>query len=155
MLITKLVLRNLPLGEEKKWEQFLACAKRTETIFDMAKAVLPMKSSSPGCTMVTIKSKTLLYMTTPEWPVLTMLYLDFFLSNIYRYVVRFKLEWFSAKANGFQLKFEIGKTTKFLEFGCPHIEWFGITIQATFVIWDTPLCHYVWKTICHFAAVHY
>ena len=36
------------------------------TKFDMAKAVLPMKWSSPGCTMVTLKSKILLYMSTPD-----------------------------------------------------------------------------------------
>ena len=67
MLLTKLFPWKSSLGEEKKCEQFFACAKQTETKFDMAKVVLPMKSSSPGCTIVTLKSKTLLHMSTPEY----------------------------------------------------------------------------------------
>ena len=44
----------------------MVCAKRTVTKFDLTKAVLPMKLSSPGCPMVTLKSETLLYMSTPD-----------------------------------------------------------------------------------------
>ena len=67
MMLTKLVWRKSCLGEENKRDQFLVCAKRTVTKFDLTKAVLPMKLSSPGCPMVTLKSETLLYMSTPEW----------------------------------------------------------------------------------------
>ena len=70
MLLTKLFPWKSSLGEEKKCEQFFACAKQMETKFDMAKVVLPMKSSSLGCTMATLKSKTLLYMSTPECHIL-------------------------------------------------------------------------------------
>ena len=66
MMLTKSVWQKSCLGKENKRDQFLVCAKRTETKFDLTKAVLPMKLSSPGCPMVTIKSETLLYMSTPE-----------------------------------------------------------------------------------------
>ena len=82
MLLTKLLPRKSPLGEEKRWEQFPACAKRTVTKFDMAKAVLPMKWSSPGCTMVTLKSKILLYMSTPEGRARGIIYVVLFLNNV-------------------------------------------------------------------------
>ena len=65
-MLTKLVRRKSCLGEEYKRDLFLVCAKRTETKFDLTKAVLPMKLSSLGCTMVTLKSETLLYLSTPE-----------------------------------------------------------------------------------------
>ena len=67
MMLTKLVRQKSCLGEENKRDLFLVCAKRTETKFDLTKAVLPMKLSSPGCTVVTLKSETLLYMSTPEY----------------------------------------------------------------------------------------
>ena len=42
------------------------CAKRTIKKFDPVKVVLPLKFMSFGCTMVTIRSKTLLYMSKPQ-----------------------------------------------------------------------------------------
>ena len=41
-------------------------AKRTEKKFDPVKVVLPLKFMSLGCPMVTLKSETLLYMSTPQ-----------------------------------------------------------------------------------------
>ena len=69
MMLTKLVRRKSCLGEENKRDQFLVCAKRTETKFDLTKAVLPMKLSSPGCTTVTSKFETFFVYeyTRAEW----------------------------------------------------------------------------------------
>ena len=47
-------------------EQFLACAKRTAKIFDPVEAVLSMKLLSPGCSLVTSRSETKWYISTPE-----------------------------------------------------------------------------------------
>ena len=66
MMHTEFVWRKSCLGEENKRDQFLVCAKRTVTKFDLTKAVLAMKLSSPGCPMVTLKSETFLYMSTPD-----------------------------------------------------------------------------------------
>ena len=68
-MLTKLVWRKSCLGEENKRDQFLVCAKRTVAKSDLTRAVLPMKLSPPGCTMVTFKLETLLYMSTPEGPI--------------------------------------------------------------------------------------
>ena len=51
-------------GKMSKW--FLACAKRTAKIFDPVKAVLSMKLLSPGCTLVTLRSETKWYISTPD-----------------------------------------------------------------------------------------
>ena len=47
--------------------KFLTCAKRTIHKFDPIKVVLPLKFKSLGCTMVTLRSETLLYIRTPQW----------------------------------------------------------------------------------------
>ena len=70
MMLTKSVWRKSCLGEENERDQFLVCAKRTVTKFDLTKAVLPMKLSPPGWPMVTIKSRTLLYLSTPDWVII-------------------------------------------------------------------------------------
>ena len=41
-------------------------AKQTAKKFDLTKVVLLLKSMSLGCTMVTSRSETLLYMSTPH-----------------------------------------------------------------------------------------
>ena len=53
--------------------KFLTCAKRTIKKFDPVKVVLPLKFMSLGCTMVTIRSETLLYMSTPHCDTLALL----------------------------------------------------------------------------------
>ena len=45
---------------------FLTCAKQTAKKFDPVEVVLLLKSMSLGCTMVTLRSETLLYMSTPH-----------------------------------------------------------------------------------------
>ena len=54
------------------------CAKRTIKKFDQVKVVMPLKFMSLGCTMVTLRSETLLYMSTPQWYVFKGTYAKFY-----------------------------------------------------------------------------
>ena len=42
------------------------CAKQIKKKFDQAKVVLPLKFMSLGCIMVTLRSETLLFVSTPQ-----------------------------------------------------------------------------------------
>ena len=48
----------------------MKCAKLTKKKFEPIKEVLALKFRSLGCTVVTLRSETLLYMSTPQWYVL-------------------------------------------------------------------------------------
>ena len=45
---------------------FLTHAKRVIKNFDQIKVILPLKFRSLGCAMVTLRSETLSYMSTPQ-----------------------------------------------------------------------------------------
>ena len=62
----RIFFSNSSKKRKKLWKKFFARAKRTAKIFDPVEAVFSMKLLSPGCTLVTLRSVTKWYMSTPE-----------------------------------------------------------------------------------------
>ena len=65
-MLTEFSSQTVLRKRTKLSEQFFARAKRTEKIFDPVGAVLSMKLLSPGCTLVTLRSETKWYISTPD-----------------------------------------------------------------------------------------